>query len=200
MRLPGCDTLFMRFFDRWYGDADRARKGLRATRPDMLREETFVGRQPDDIQTLDAASTAKSLKQVRAIFAAARTDWKASLGVTAPVSMAWVDAFDRHYDAKRVATVIRSSDRADFANEYLVLCCELGAVLGEVMLRRNRRLAWLLEWPYWESAVFDSKTGHVIPVFHWAIKKMSGYGVEDGLAAKLECCLGILDGRENARS
>jgi hypothetical protein len=34
--LPHCDDLFLRYFDRWYSNADRKRKRFRATRPDLF--------------------------------------------------------------------------------------------------------------------------------------------------------------------
>ena len=50
------------------------------------------------------------------------------------------------------------------------------------------RLSWLYDWPYWESALYDQETRSRINVFHWAVKKMSEYGVEDGLTDKLNAC------------
>ena len=41
--------------------------------------------------------------------------------------------------------------------------------------------------------MFDPKTGTVIAVFHWAIKKLSEYGVDDGYAAKTKACLQFLE-------
>jgi hypothetical protein len=61
------------------------------------------------------------------------------------------------------------------------------------MLSLQLRLVWHLEWPYWESAVFDPKRGHVIPTFHRAIKKTSAYGVNDGFAAETKACLERMD-------
>jgi hypothetical protein len=52
---------------------------------------------------------------------------------------------------------------------------------------------WRLDWPYWDSCLFDPKTGTVIAVFHWAIKKLSEYGVDDGYAAKTKACLQFLE-------
>jgi len=33
----------------------------------------------------------------------------------------------------------------------------------------------------------------LIPVFHWAVKKMSGYGWDDGFVQKIDACLKLLD-------
>jgi hypothetical protein len=116
---------------------------------------------------------------------AARADWPTYLKVDDVVSVDAIDAFDSHWTRPRIAEVIRSSDRSDFANDYLVLCCELGAVLGEVMRLALPSLEWLYSDPYWESSLWYAPTGGRIPPFHWAIKKMSSYGVDDGLRPKL---------------
>ena len=54
------------------------------------------------------------------------------------------------------------------------------------------RLAWIPSRPYWETSIFDAETGNIIPVFHWAIKKFSTYGIDDGFAAKLQVCVQML--------
>jgi hypothetical protein len=58
-------------------------------------------------------------------------------------------------------------------------------VLADVMASQNPRLVWKLETPHWESSLVDPKSGTEIPPFHFAIKKMSEYGVDDGFVAKL---------------
>lgn len=102
----------------------------------------------------------------------------------------------RRCPLSRPADPIARSHPEDFGGDYVVLCCEFGAVLGHVMRARQPRLFWYLDWPYWESMLLDPQTGTVIPVFHWAIKKMSDYGVDDGFVPKIERCLRILDGDE----
>lgn len=54
-----------------------------------------------------------------------------------------------------------------------------------MMKATTPRLEWCYEYPYWESSLFAPKTGTVIPPFHFAVKKMSEYGVDDGFVAKL---------------
>jgi hypothetical protein len=103
--------------------------------------------------------------------------------------------FDRYYDLEHVENVVRLSDPDDFSNDYLVLICEFGAVLGHVMMELLPGLDWMPSWPYWESAVFDSQTGTLVPVFHWAIKKFSIYGIDDGFAEKVRACVQILRDR-----
>jgi hypothetical protein len=187
--LDGCDPLFLRYFDPWYSAGERSRRGFRATRPDMFMERTFIGADAAERSPLNDAGQREARRRIQVMLDAARADWPGYLHVDGAVDVRWVEAFDRHYDRKRVAAVVERSDPSDFSCDYIVLCCEFGAVLGHVLESRLPRLSWHLDWPYWDSMLLDPKAGAVMPVFHWAIKKMSDYGVEDGFAAKIETCL-----------
>lgn len=83
----------------------------------------------------------------------------------------------------QVSSVIVNSDATDFSNEFIVLCCEFGAVIGYAMQALAPQLEWLCDWPYWESGLLDTESGYRINVFHWAIKKSSSYGIDDGYRA-----------------
>jgi hypothetical protein len=132
--------------------------------------------------------------QVQRMVEAAAVDWPSYLASCAVPSIEAVEAFDEYWDRKRVAQVIRDSDPADFTNDYLILCCELGAILGEGIRGLRPHTEWWFDHPYWDSAIWDARTGSRLNVFHWAIKKMSSYGVDDGLHGKLMAAIGILDG------
>ncbi len=54
-------------------------------------------------------------------------------------------------------------------------------------------LMWLYDWPYWESSIYDPQTGQLFPVFHWAIKKFSCYGINDGFKDKLLMCSQMIE-------
>jgi hypothetical protein len=193
--LPHCDDLFLRYFDRWYDDDDRSRKGFAATRPDVLKADSLVGVSPPDASPLSGESQRDVLHRIETMLEAARGDWPSYLRISGHVDLSWITAFDGYYDPDRIEEVIARSDPADFSNDYIVLCCEFGAVLGHVMRCLQPRLVWYCEWPYWESALLDPPTGSLMPVFHWVVKKMSGYGWDDGFAEKVEACL-QLSGRE----
>ena len=45
------------------------------------------------------------------------------------------------------------------------------------------------DYPYWESALYDQRSGTRINVFHLAIKKFSEYGVDAGFQAKAKMCI-----------
>jgi len=194
--LGHCDDLFLRYFDRWYSDDDRQHRGFQATKPDMFTAEQLVGVDGPHVSPLADEGRDEALKRIATMVEAARVDWPEYLGVSGDIDLGWVHAFDEHYDRERVADVVARSAPEDFGCDYVVLCCEFGAVLGHVMRTMQPRLIWYLDWPYWESSLLDPKTGTVISVFHWAIKKMSDYGVEDGFVPKIEQCLRILDEEE----
>jgi len=183
--LPHCDELFMKFFDRWYDDGDRKRKIHKATCPDVASCMVKRGTPASSLTPLLGDTLLKVSDQVDRMIEGARHDWSQDFGAKDPVSLKGLAAFDKHYDARQIQGVIARSDPQDFSNDYLVLCCELGAVMGAVLRQLRPDFEWVWEWPYWESYLYDSDARDQFKVFHWAIKKMSGYGVDDGLEAKL---------------
>ena len=187
--LPDCDNLFLRFFAPWYEQEELARRGFSATLPDMLENESFVGLSQTEASFVAEESQPEVLSQIEGMLEAAQGDWPTYLKVSGTVDLGWVDAFDRHYTRAKIRQTIERSDPSDFANDYIVICCECGAVLGQVLRSIQPRLIWRLDWPYWDSCLLDPKAGCTIAVFHWAIKKMSEYSVDDGLAAKVQACL-----------
>ncbi len=194
--IPDCDELFARFFDRWYDDDWRQWKGFPATRPDILEADDLVGRTGADASPLGPDGQSEVNGMIRTIYEAAESDWGRQLDLTPPVDIKWVEAIDAHYDRGRIREMINDSDPEDFSNTYVVTCCEFGAVLGYVLRDHCPELEWLYGWPYWESALLHPPSGSVIPVFHWAIKKMSEYGVDDGFAEKIAACSQMLRDRE----
>jgi len=124
---------------------------------------------------------------------AASSDWKRYLDIGSKVSLGWVEAFDAYYDRSRIRDLIERSDPKESDNEYHVVCIQFGVVLGTVLSQMIPRLRWLLDWPYWESAPYDSKTGTRVNVFHWAVDKLSEDGVDDGFAVKLQVVAQLLE-------
>ncbi len=129
---------------------------------------------------------------------AASGDWAEFTETSESVSVEGLHAFDEFYGRPEVAALIRRSDPTDFSNEYLVLCCELGAAIGEVFRGLDANLEWVYDWPYWESAIWHPKSGSQINVFDWAVKKLSSYGVSDGLRPKLLHCWSTLPRGDDA--
>jgi len=194
VRLPDAETLFLRFVDRWYSPSAKEGRVRSWTRPDMVAFPEYIGRSTDEICTLATEPAQIELAQVNRMLEAARGDWPKYLKVDEPVDIGWVEAFDAYYDEKRVIDLVDSSLPNQNGNNYIVIACEFGAVLGHVLKQSLSRLEWVAGDPYWESALFDPQTGNLIAVFHWAIKKLSSDGIDDGFAAKLRACLGALEG------
>lgn len=192
--LADADELFMQFFDRWYDDETRALKSCPATEPDVVQYPELVGRNAQEISPLEEPGFSESLERVLGMVAAAQGDWPTFLDVKGDVDIEWVRVFDEFFGAEEVAELVSISDPEDFGNQYLIYACEFGAVLGHCLVQRLPRLVWVPSWPYWESYLFDSQTGTAVNVFHWAIKKLSSYGVEDGFVAKVGACVGMLEG------
>src|ERR1700733_4440703 len=117
--LPHCDELFLRYFDRWYDDDDRRRKGFDATRPDMLQADTLIGLTQAQAGPLTEKSQQDVLQHIEGMFDAAHQDWPIYLQVSGDFDLQWVDAWDRYYDTARIEDTIRNSDPTDFSNDYL---------------------------------------------------------------------------------
>ena len=192
MALPHCDELFVRYFRPWYTEEDRTRRVYQATRPDIEELSAPADLVASDISPLTAESQADAAERVGDMLEAATDDWKTLLGVRGSPSIDWIVQVDRYFHSRRVQRIIARSDPEQYDNDYLVLCSELGAVLGAVLRASEPRLSWLYDWPYWESGLYDQPTRSRINVFHWAVKKLSSYAVDDGLADKVNACLRML--------
>ena len=198
MELPHCDDLFMRFFDPWYTDETRALKRFQATRPDLLTVDSFANADPNEISPLDEDGRHESARRVHIMTDAAISDLPKYLLLTSEVDIEWVRAFDAYYDREKIRDMLNDADPNDFENSYLIACCEFGSLIGRVLSDRLPTLSWVYSWPYWESSILHVPTGSIIPPYHWAIKKMSEYGVDDGFAEKIEMCVQMLRDQENA--
>jgi hypothetical protein len=193
MKLPHCDDLFLKYFDPWLDAGLRKRRILKATRPDMETTPQWKGLSASELARLPADSENEVRKQIQTMVDAATEDWPGFLLISPPVTLDWIDAFDKYYTRREIVKVINKSDPSDYSNDYVVLCCEFGAVLGQSLIGLNPRLFWLPEYPYWETPIFDPRSGSVINVFSWAVKKMSEYGVDDRFKAKVLKCLELID-------
>jgi hypothetical protein len=191
--MSGCNVLFRQFFARWY----RLPPGVRPPRMprgDMEIYDGAVGRTVHDMCRLPAERRAELASQVATMVDAAEQDWRSYLDIQHLLSLDAIGAFDAHWTRPKIAKTIRASDPSDYANDYLVICCELGAVLGEVMRGLRPELEWLYDSPYWDSSLWHADTGTRIHVFHWAVKKMSAYGADDDLRAKVLAGIDTMEG------
>lgn len=195
--LGDVDEMYYRFLDRWYDDDDREHKVFPASRPDMQALEEWEGGTAESMRKLTPEYSTKVLQQIERMQKAAETDWQSYLSVQLPMNDTWIKAFDEYYDLEHVQDVVDRSDPTDYGNDYVIILIEFGAVLGDVLISKRKGMIWLPDSPYWESSVFDPKTGTIIPVFHWALKKFSTYGIDDGFAEKVDMCIHILEQHES---
>lgn len=190
--LPDCDALYLKFFSPWDKSPKEGRP-FKATFPDVIRFPAYIGSTPASVSTIDQKAQAKLIEHISTMAKAAREDMREDLKILGDIDLKWIDAFDRYATRARVKDLIERSDPGNFNNQYVVVCCEFGAAIGYVLQNLQPRLIWKVQYAYWDSGLVDPKTGTVIMVFHWAIKKMSEYGIDDGFAAKIKACLELLD-------
>jgi hypothetical protein len=191
--LPDCDDVFAKYFAPWYREHDFEARRHAATRPDV-EGWAEPNTPPAAASGLSDDGRQAAAQHITGMFEAAQRDWPSYLAVTGAPSLAWVEAFDDYWTATRVQELLSRSDPADFANDLVVTVCEFGAVLGHVMREAAPQLEWLPDWPYWESGLLDVPSGYRINVFHWAIKRFSEYGLEDGYGAKVGQCIALVRG------
>ena len=187
MQLPDRDQLFEEYFAPWYSSLDRARRGHGGVREDI--EELGLEVPPSPLTEKMRADAAQ---RIALMADAAGQDWKKLLKISGEPSMAWVTSFDAYFGSKEILDVVMNSSTEAFNNDYLVLCCELGSVIGTVMQGLEPRLTWLYDSPYWESALYDPQTGSRLNVFFWAVKRMSAHGPDDSIADKIRRSLELL--------
>lgn len=194
--LPRAHEIYLKYADRHYDENDRKRKLDMPLLPDRMSVDPLVTR-VRDLCLLDDEKSAKVLAMMTTdLPAATREDWAESIGVTGNVSPDWIDAVDRHFTRTRIRKLLERSDPADFSNEYLVVCCQLTAILGRVLTQASPRLVWVPEWPYWETFLFDEKLGERTNLFYWAIRKLSEDGVDVPLAEKCRVTLRRMEAHE----
>ena len=192
MSLPDDYQIFSGYFDQWYNDRQRQRREFTHTRPDMIRSYG-VQLSGSELSPLLPEGQTKALGMIQTMYDSTRGSWADIFDLEDDLPETWIQAFDDYYDADTVQEVIDRSDPNDFSNELVVLICQLGAVLGDFFIRCQPRLQWIPDLPYWESSLYDRASGYVIPPFHWAIKKFSAYGIDDGCLPKALKCIEILN-------
>jgi hypothetical protein len=182
------EELFDTFFKQWYKQKEHEEMGVK---PDMIGYAN-PGTTVDHLKLLTDEGIEAISKHMKTMINSAEDDWKVFLDVKSPLTIDDIEKFDNYYDEDSVLNLLNSSDPEDFSNDFIVTCCEFGAVLGSVMINMNKDLEWLYSHPYWESAIYDKNTGFIINVFSWAMCKFTDYGIEDGYKFKLLKCLEIL--------
>jgi len=186
------EAAFERFFAHWYETDALAARVLPGPYP-AITAWSLTGQPAAEVQPLSAEDQAAVDELLAALIDAAEEDWPGLLGVDRPVSIEWIEAFDRHYTPVVIAEVSTRADATEFGNEYLTLVGELGGVLARVLQARRPSLAWVYEWPYWDSGLLDPASGLRINVFAWSMSKLTAADATTDGARHLEACLRALD-------
>jgi hypothetical protein len=190
--LPDHNAVFLRFFSSLYRPEDLARRKLPATFPDMMRSFP-PGTRAEDATAYDAAYGQQFLQIIEGLVDSEARASAGRAGIPVPANwrqapvpelLAWIHALDGFWTAERIAQVQTASDTTTAQNPFMGPCLGFGALLGATLVKMSRS-EWLPETPYWDASVLHVPSGHEAFVFHWAIKKFSSYGVDDGFAAKM---------------
>ena len=164
--LPDCNDLFATFFSNDQPIRPDMHLGKRTARPDSK-----------------SVKAAKS--KIEKLLSDAKTEWPGVFDVDGEPSIEWVSKFDQHHNRPVIQAVIDNSDPNAADNEYVRQCGEFGVVLAEALTQQRPALQWRYEEPYWNSYLYDPSSTYCLNVFHWSIKKMSEYGVDDGFSTKV---------------
>lgn len=186
--LLDCDELFQQYLSPWYPEEERPTM----TRPDMYVIAAYNGK-PLDIDRIQYL-TNKGLTETQKVFAGMREAYKKdfqSLKIFDTFDLEVLDAVDKAYGRQEVMELLDMSDPQDFNNPYLVVVCEFGLALGDLFVNTGK-FQWLYAYPYFHSIVVNSETGLAIPIFDWAVKKFSAYGIDDGYQWKFLKVMDVL--------
>ncbi len=185
-KLPDCNSLFAKYLSPWYDDEDRPTM----PRPDVYQIAAYKGKplDMDEIQYLTSEYLSQAQEMINEeMLKAAFGDFE-HIHKTNQLSLELLDAIDQYYNRTRIAELIKESDPGDFSNPYLVTVCELGIIIGQ-LFRQQNGYDWLYSHPYYHSIIVHKDTGLGITVFDWANKKLSEYGIDDGLVAKFHAAI-----------
>ena len=191
LELLDADQLFARFFRPWRREAPAA-SATSTLRPDLLLVPGWRGRSASELSLLTHAMQEKVTQQIAQMLAAARSDWQEFVAPYDVLSRDGLLAIDAHFSSDYLRHLLSTSDPTDLGNDLVVLICELGVVLGEALRAARPSLQWVADWPYWDSTLVETRTGHVLAPFQWAMRRFSRTGADDSLLGRVGTCLGIL--------
>ncbi len=171
IELPDSETLYHHFFSPWISPEDPRDKILRS---DLEQVELDAGQHIRVLSPLTDEGRTQIDAQLARTTQAALTDLPALLKLEGEPSLDWLDAFEEHFTPARIQELLRASNPEKMDNPYFVLCCEAGALIGLLLQKQWPQLRWLGDFPYFESSLFDLNGKALFPVFHWALKSLSG--------------------------
>ena len=185
-KIPHCNELYVKYFTPWYPEKERSNM----PRPDMYEIAAYEGRplNLDEIQYLNPEYLQQVKEMIEVTMPEASLKDFQNIIKSDSLNLELLEAVDKFYDRKKINDLIKESDPKDISNLYLVSVCEFGTLLGYLFNQQNE-FGWLYSHPYFNSTIVHKETGIGIPVFDWAIKKFSEYGVDDGFVAKFQMAL-----------
>ncbi len=186
--LPSAETLYAVFFAPWFDPADPRAPRLRS---DIEEIELPPGTHPRTLCELNPDERRQVETYLANITRAALSDLPALLGRDGEPDIAWLEALEAKAAPAQLRAWLQSSHPENPQNNYLLLTCELGALLAVLLQRNHPGLRWIEDLPYFESCLFDLNRRVRIPVFHWAVKALSG-DAETGLREKTDAALKFL--------
>jgi hypothetical protein len=191
-KLKTPEKIFDKYFLPWYNNKDKIDLKIK---PDMYKA-IDAGTKISDINVITEEGISKVGAHIAAMISASQEDWGSYLEIKNKIGLEELDQFDNYYSKSKVIQLIKKSNPDDFSNEFLIICCEFGSIIGEILISLNNDLQWYYNQPYWESMIYHEKTGYMIPVYSWAIKKFSDYGIDDGCCSKIIKCIEIIKEEE----
>ena len=181
------DDLFRTYFAPWYPPERPPAFG--GVLPDVEQIVLDPGQHIGDIHPLEPEARALPAGKIEEMFAAFTEDGVRLLGATPPVDLAWIEAVDDWLSPDRARRILAQSQPHEFSNAFLVLCCEFGAGVGEVLRQLQPGAQWIPDWPYWDSWIFDLNSRTKCNVFHWVVKRFHEDGGDERLADKVGAAL-----------
>jgi hypothetical protein len=157
-------------------------------RSDLEQVELQEGQHIRILSPLNEEGRNLMTQQLQRTTQAALADFPHLLGVTGSPTAAWLTALESKATPEQLQQWLRSSNPERPDNPWFVICCETGTVIAEVLRAEWPRFQWIPDTPYFESDLFDLNARVRIPVFHWAVKALSG-DERRPLAEKISACL-----------
>lgn len=170
------DELFRDLFWRWYKPLEREVRGDALVRPDVERLTlSDDGAAPDltRLSRLPAPAQAVIRRQLERMVDAARQDQAQYMSPSGALDELWLDAFEHRYTVHEAQSLAAMVDPDNQTNDFVVLCCELGAAFGAILQARIPELTWVPEAPYYESYLVNPATRQRINPFSAALRFMS---------------------------
>lgn len=186
--LPDSETLYHHFLAGWISPEDPRDRILRSDLEQVVLEP---GQHIRVLTPLNEEGQKLMRNQLERSTRAALADFPAMLQVEGSPSVEWLTRLEAHVTPERLQNWLRMSDPEKPDNPWFVLCCETGTIIAEVLRQGWPRLQWLPDTPYFESDLFDLNAKVRIPVFHWAVRALSGDEVHP-LRDKIEATLTFL--------